>query len=604
MAKSDRTGWGRAVAARLVSALLAGAVTVAAQAGSVVRLEAQDGQYQLLRNGEPYTVRGACARTHLEQLKAAGGNSTRTWSTDAIGPLLDEAEALGLTVTVGFWLGHERHGFNYADAAAVAAQLERARQAVLQYREHPALLLWAIGNEAEGDGRNPAVWSAINEVARAVRQLDPNHPTMTVIAELGEPKVANLHQYCPEIDLVGINTYGGVGSAVERYRAAGGTKPCTITEFGPPGQWEAAKGAGGAPLELTSTRKAAWYRDAYRDSVAAFPDFCLGSYAFLWGHKQEATATWHGMFLKDGSRLGAVEAMAEAWGSPAPANRCPLIGEVRIEPASGHQAGQPLRATVEAMDPDGDPLRLEWVLRLESGLYGTGGDAQPDQPHFPQAILRAEGSAAEVVPPGGGVFRLFAYAYDGKGNAAVANTPVQVEGEEVRPEAPRPSLPFVVYAEAGGPEPYVPSGYMGNTQAIHLDPACSDRPASGQTCLRVTYSAADGWGGVVWQSPANDWGDQPGGYNLTGASALEFAVRGAQGGETVSFGVGLIAADKAYPDTVRAELPKVRLTAEWQTLTIPLRNRDRYRIKSGFFWSLAGQGVPVNFYLDDIRYVK
>jgi len=602
MARPGGNRRGHFAAWTLALALLAGVLPGLAQAGSVVRLVAQDGRCQLLYNGEPYVVRGVCGKDYLDQLKAAGGNSIRTWSTEGIGPLLDQAQALGLTVTVGFWMGHERHGFNYSDPAAVAAQLERARQAVLQYRDHPALLLWAIGNEAEGDGRNPAVWTAINEVARNVKEVDPNHPTLTVIAELGTPKVANLHRYCPDVDLVGINTYGGVGSAVERYRQAGGTKPCLITEFGPPGQWEAEKGAGGAPLEMSSTRKGAWYRGGYRDTVEAFPGFCLGAYAFLWGHKQEATATWHGMLLKDGSRLAAVEAMTEAWGGPAPANRCPTLGSVRLDPASGHQAGQPFKASVEVADPDGDPLRIEWVLRYDSGLYDAGGDAQPDPPEFPQAIVRAEAGTAEVTPPGGGVFRLFAYAYDGKGNAAVANVPVQVEGEEFRPEAPRADLPLVVYAEADGPQPYIPSGYMGNTQAIRMDPACRENPASGQTCLQVTYAAGDGWAGVAWQSPANDWGDQPGGYNLGGASALAFAVRGAKGGEIVTFGVGLINADKAYPDTVKAELAKVQLTTEWQTLTISLRNRDRSRLKTGFFWTLAGQGAPVTFFLDDIRY--
>ena len=46
-----------------------------------------------------------------------------------------------------------------------------------------------------------------------------------------------------------------------------------------------------------------------------------------------------------------------------------------------------------------------------------------------------------------------------------------------------------------------------------------------------------------------------------------------------------------------------RLTAKWQKLSLPLKGRDLSRIKTGFGWSLAGQGQPVTFYLDDIRYV-
>ncbi|MBT8442609.1 MAG: hypothetical protein KJO76_09515, partial [Gammaproteobacteria bacterium] len=81
--------------------------------------------WQLLRAGEPYFIRGAGGGGSLEQLAAAGANSVRTWGADDIDELLDEAHALGLTVTVGIWLGHERHGFDYNDDTQVREQLER-----------------------------------------------------------------------------------------------------------------------------------------------------------------------------------------------------------------------------------------------------------------------------------------------------------------------------------------------------------------------------------------------------------------------------------------------------------------------------------------------
>ena len=68
-------------------------------------------------------------------LKAAGGNSWRTWGVgqDTQGQL-DQAQTLGMTVTLGIWLGHADSGFHWDDAKAVAAQKEMARQAILQYR--------------------------------------------------------------------------------------------------------------------------------------------------------------------------------------------------------------------------------------------------------------------------------------------------------------------------------------------------------------------------------------------------------------------------------------------------------------------------------------
>ena len=71
-----------------------------AEAIPVELRQTEDG-WQLFRGGDPYLIRGAGGDGSLEALAAAGGNSTRTWSTEDIGPLLDEAHEHGISVTVG-----------------------------------------------------------------------------------------------------------------------------------------------------------------------------------------------------------------------------------------------------------------------------------------------------------------------------------------------------------------------------------------------------------------------------------------------------------------------------------------------------------------------
>jgi hypothetical protein len=260
-----------------------------------VELRQTEQGWQLLRGGEPYFIRGAGGDGSLEQLAAAGANSVRTWGADDIDARLDAAHALGLSVTVGIWLGHERHGFDYNDKTQVREQLERARQTVLRYKDHPAVLLWGIGNEREGFGAgdNPAIWTAVNDIAAMVKKLDPLHPTMTVTAELGGGRIDGVHKRCPAIDIHGINSYGGALSVAERYRAGGATKPYVLTEFGPPGVWEIPKNDWGAPVEPTSTQKAAFYRRSYESGVIGAPGLALGSYVFTWGFKMEAGAIGH-----------------------------------------------------------------------------------------------------------------------------------------------------------------------------------------------------------------------------------------------------------------------------------------------------------------------
>jgi hypothetical protein len=131
---------------------------------------------------------------------------------------------------------------------------------------------------------------------------------------------------------------------------------------------------------------------------------------------------------------------------------------------------------------------------------------------------------------------------------------------------------------------------------------CTDNPHSGKTDLKVEYTTGGEWGGVVWQSPANDWGNAPGGWDLTGAKKLTFWARGAKGGEEVSFSFGLIGKDKPNPDSAKGSLEKVKLTTEWKQYEIDLTGKDLSQIKTGFCWVLGAKGEPITFYLDDVKY--
>jgi len=567
-----------------------------------VQLEHAAAGWQLVREGVPYPIRGVGGEVHLDLAARIGANAIRTWGvSDSLPALLDEAAAHGLTVAVGLWLGHGRHGFRYDDPAQVAGQLEACRDAILRFRDHPAVLMWGIGNEMEGDGTNAAIWQHVNDVAAMARELDPNHPTMTVISDCSEQKIRSLNEYCPSIDIVGMNSYGGAPSLPERYRAAGGTKPFIVTEYGPLGRWESPKTPWDAPIEATSTAKAEQYRRAL-EAQQASSDLCLGSYAFLWGWKQEATPTWFGMLLPDGSRLAAADVLTEMWSGQRPANRCPAITSLVAEGDPQVAPGDTLLAALSAADPDDDPLEAEWSVMAEPGVYGTGGDAEAVPPSLPECLVASSLTGAEVrAPEREGAYRLYVAVRDGQGGAATANLPfrVRVPGRAVAGKAAM--LPFVICGEGARGEPYAAAGWMGDTAALRLDAECTDTPAAGATCLRVEFDKADGWAGVAWQDPPNDWGDVAGGYDLTGARRLVWMARGAKGGERAKFGFGLLGEDKAFPDSARGEV-EVTLTTEWHEFAIDLVGRELQCMKTGFFLVVAGQGAPLQFYVDEVRW--
>jgi hypothetical protein len=412
--------------------------------GEAVKVEltkTEDG-WGLLRGGEPYRIKGAGGRGSLEALVAAGGNSIRTWDFKDTDELLDEAHGLGLTVTLGIWLGHQRHGFDYSDANQVAEQYERARTAVMRYRDHPAVLLWGVGNEMEGygSGDDASVWSAVNNIAAMVKKLDPNHPTMTVIAEVGGDRVENIHRLCPDIDIVGINAYGGAPSLPDRYVKAGGTKPYVVTETGPPGPWEVGKTAWGAPLEPTSSEKAKAYAGAYQ-ALEKDAALNLGSYVFLWGHKREGTATWFGMFLPDGRRTAAVDAMTEAWTGKTPKNRVPRIMKLAAQTPVQVEPGGTVKATVFANDRDGDRLEYRWVLEPEEKEYFTGGDKQPEPLPLTDAIRKERPKDRDGEAPGRAWWlsavrlRLRPQRGSGRGESSVEGAGGGARGRQDRPRA-------------------------------------------------------------------------------------------------------------------------------------------------------------------------
>jgi hypothetical protein len=235
----------------------------------------------------------------------------------------------------------------------------------------------------------------------------------------------------------------------------------------------------------------------------------------------------------------------------------------------------------------------------------VGGDAEAEPATLSSAVIRADATSAELrAPAGGGDYRLFAYVYDGKGGAATANIPFQVLAPAASAEARAAKLPLAIYAEASDKEtPFTPSGWMGNTKGLKLAEDCKERPHSGKTCLRLSYEEADGWAGIVWQSPANDWGDRAGGWNLTGARRLVFWARGAAGGETASFEFGILKpGGKKFHDSGSGKLASVVMSSDWKEYSIDLTGKDLRRIKTGFVCVLAGRGKPMTIYLDDLRY--
>ena len=96
---------------------------------------------------------------------------------------------------------------------------------------YPALLGWIIGNELNWDYTNPKVYDAVNDVSRMIHELDPNHPTTTTVAGVGEDVVHDIQTRAPDLDFVSFQVYGEIFVLPELIGEMGFDAPFMVTEW-------------------------------------------------------------------------------------------------------------------------------------------------------------------------------------------------------------------------------------------------------------------------------------------------------------------------------------------------------------------------------------
>jgi hypothetical protein len=414
----------------------------AATAGPIRTEIRKEGDYfRLYRGGQPYHIKGVVYTGDsgglfpLKDVAAHGANSIRSSGGTAI---LDEAHRLGLTVLVNLGMRVEKvHNFDYSDEKAVSEQFEKIKARVLSLKDHPAVLAWSIGNELTVfDYTNKRVWNAVTDIVRFIHEADPYHPTLTVVGDgsINRGDLLDIRKLAPDLDMLGINYYGGIETIPEKIRKYGWEKPYIVTEWGPSGYWQVPSTEWKAAIEQTSTDKAQRYQERYESVMVKDSGLCLGSYAFIWGAHHERTHTWFGMHLPTGERTDAVNVMQYEWTGNWPANRAPRIAYLRIDGRLAAdnvylKPGEAHKASANLSDPESDALTIRWEVMPEvaarPGAYAGSGEARSKP--MPELIVKAEGPELSFnAPSQEGAYRVFVYATDGHGNGSTANIPFYV----------------------------------------------------------------------------------------------------------------------------------------------------------------------------------
>jgi len=177
-------------------------------------------------------------------MQAAGLNAVRTYEPLTDSGVLDALAAAGIFVLNTVY----PYGGNPLDSVDAP---------VNAVKDHPAILMWLIGNEWNYNGLYVDLSlsdsiARINEVAARIRGLDSAHPIATVYGELPDSSVlAEL----ASIDVWGLNVYSGL-SFGERFTewAALSDKPMFFGEYGADA-WNADTGQYDPESQAVATRE-------------------------------------------------------------------------------------------------------------------------------------------------------------------------------------------------------------------------------------------------------------------------------------------------------------------------------------------------------------
>ncbi|MGW0186281.1 discoidin domain-containing protein [Streptomyces sp. NPDC003362] len=459
--------------------------------GGAVRVTGSQGDWQLTVGGQPYTVKGvtwgpaiADAGRHMPDVKSMGVNTIRTWGTDGgTKPLLDAAAAHGIRVINGFWLqpgGGPGSGgcVNYVtDSAYKTNMLTEFAKWVETYKSHPATLMWNVGNESvlglqncysgsELEAQRDAYTSFVNDVAKRIHAIDPDHPVTSTDAWTGAWPYYKRN--APDLDLYSMNSYGDICGVRQDWEEGGYSKPYIVTETGPAGEWEVPDDANGVPDEPTDVQKAEGYTEAW-NCVTGHDGVALGATVFHYGVEHDFGGVWFNL-VPDGLKRLSYYAVKKAYtGSTAGDNTPPVVSGMTVSPAGSAPAGGEFTVRADVRDPDGDAVTYKIFL---SGNYANGDK------RLVEAEWRATGNGtfAVTAPEKLGVWKVYVQAEDGHGNAGIETKSVKVVAPPV----------------------------TGTNLALNRPTTASSFQASYGDCPCTPQNATDGNATTRW---ASDWSD-------------------------------------------------------------------------------------------------
>lgn len=403
--------------------------------GSIVKITGKRGSWVLTVNGKPFYIKGVgCGlavgkggEDYLKLAKEIGANAVRTWGADqGTEAYFDAALKYGLMVDAGIWLDYvsDKKEISYIDNNEYK---EKKTNEIIEYvnrfKDHPALLMWNVGNEAifftKSEQERAALSKFLEEMVQLVHKLDPNHPVIYTSADVSD--MPYIEKYVPSLNAFGMNIYGSIRVSHTKWYKSSLNIPYVVTEYGPFGPWDVKKDVNGVSVEQPDQAKAAIYRNMTNE-IINFKGYNLGGFAFHLGDTSQESLTWWNVNYKMFKRASFWE-LYKIYTGGKPSNKPPRITNFRLSKINKIASGETIDVSAEAVDTDSNPLDYTFTVSTsrEGILQYYVNEEVPAQ-------FTCEGVDFKMtVPAEKGVYRVYVFVNDGYGNIATANRSIKVE---------------------------------------------------------------------------------------------------------------------------------------------------------------------------------
>lgn len=416
--------------------------------GLTVSIEKTDNGFQFIRNGKPFYIKGAAGNAYLKELADAGGNTIRLYDTTNLQINLDQAWKYGLAVILDIPIPPYSKN-SYMDENENMVLKQKVRDLIINYKNHPALLMWNLGNEVnypkiywkdfiKVNNSKKRFIKNFNELIDIIKSEDTNHPVSTSKWNIEIAHYASFKIFSPGIDIVSFNVFGdtkNINDKMNQYYFLFGEFPFYVSEFGPDGWWlpESKITPWFSSIEQSSEKKAEQINSRY--SLIENSQNCFGSLLFYWGNKYESTHTWFSMF-KDGFKSEVIMEMEYLWGHSKFKPEFIGLEYMLVEKRGaadniifnpGELKNAELKLNVNSIDSIG----IKWEIYPDVWFHGWNEEkynTKKMKPPVPMdcQIQSGKNFATFITPDKEGLYRIFAYVYNKNGYFASTNTPFYV----------------------------------------------------------------------------------------------------------------------------------------------------------------------------------